>query len=288
MREYRGIDLDRLALATRIRRQYLQAVEEMRLDQLPSRPFAIGYVRAYASALDLDPDQAVLRFRRDAPEKDEPLRAPVGVTRERDPRLVLVGVSCAIVIGGVLLWNIAQRAMMAEAPPPPTVADAGALPPPPVNNGTPVAIGAPTPPPQEATTPKPYVTPGLEQQLSASNDTAASAAGEVTDAQAAAAGLETAAPAGTPFMAKGEVFGAPPSEAAVILQARKASALTIQGADGTVYFARLLAPGQAYRAPLIKGLTVVAPQPDDFDLYVGGLLKGPLTAGKAQATTLAE
>ena len=287
-REHRGLDLDQLALVTRIRRQYLQAVEDMRLDLLPSRPFAIGYVRAYAAALDLDPDQAVLRFRKDAPEKDEPLRAPLGVTRERDPRLVLVGVSCAIVIGGVLLWNIAQRAMMAEAPPPSTIADAAVLPPPPPLSATPVSIGAPTPPPQEATTPKPYVTPGLEQQLSSANNTAASAAGEMTDAQAAAAGIETAAPAGSPFMAKGEVFGAPPTEPAVILQARKASTLTIQGGDGTVYFARLLSPGQAYRAPLIKGLTVIAAQPDDFDLYVGGLLKGPLTAGKAQATALAE
>ena len=69
---------------------------------------------------------------------------------------------------------------------------------------------------------------------------------------------------------------------------RKASALTIQGADGTVYFARLLSAGQAYRAPLIKGLTVVAAQPDDFDLYVGGVLKGPLTAAKVEATALAE
>lgn len=288
IREFRGIDLAQLAQATRIRRQYLQAVEEMRLDLLPSRPFAVGYVRAYAAALGLDPDQAVLRFRRDAPDKEEPLRAPVGVTRERDPRLVLVGVCCAIVIGGSLLWNIAQRAMMAEAPPPPTVADTAALPPPAPISGAPVAIGAPTPPPQEATTPKPYITPGLEQQLSAANDTAASAAGEWTDAQAQAAGVEAAAPAGSPFMPKGQVFGAGADQPSVILQARKASALTIQGADGTVYFARLLSAGQAYRAPLIKGLTVVAAQPDDFDLYVGGVLKGPLTAAKVEATALAE
>ncbi len=144
------------------------------------------------------------------------------------------------------------------------------------------------PPPQESTTPKPYVTPGLEQQLSAANDTAASAAGEWTDAQAAAAGLETAAPAGSPFMPKGQVFGAPPEQPSVILQARKASPITIHSADGVVYFARLLSAGQAYRAPLIPGLTIEAAQPDDFDLYVGGVLKGPLTSAKVQATALAE
>ncbi len=289
IREFRRLDLTELERATRIRRQYLQAIEDMRLDLLPSRPFTIGFIRAYAAALGTDPEYAVLRFRRDAPEKDEPLRAPMGVTRERDPRLVLVGVSCAIVVGGIVLWNVAQRAMMAAAPPQPTVAENSAVFAAAAQaSQEPVKIGAPAPPPQESTTPKPYVTPGLELQLSAANDTAASAAGEWTDAQAAAAGLETAAPAGSPFMPKGLVFGAPPEQPSVILQARKASPITIHSADGVVYFARLLSAGQAYRAPLIAGLTIEAAQPDDFDLYVGGVLKGPLTSAKVQATALTE
>ena len=99
IREFRRIDLTELEKATRIRQHYLLAIEDMRLDLLPSRPFTIGFVRAYAAALGVDPEQAVLRFRRDAPDKDEPLRAPLGVTRERDPRLAVVGVCCAIVVG---------------------------------------------------------------------------------------------------------------------------------------------------------------------------------------------
>jgi len=183
---------------------------------------------------------------------------------------------------------VAQRAMMAAAPPKPTVAESGAVFAAARALQQPIKVGAPTPPPQEATTPKPYVTPGLEQQLSAANDTAASAAGEWTDAQATAAGIETAAPAGSPFMAKGQVFGAAPDQPSVILQARKPSPITIHSADGVVYFARLLAAGEAYRAPLVPGLTIEAAQPDDFDLYVGGVLKGPLTSAKVQATVLAQ
>ena len=288
IREFRRIDLTELEKATRIRQQYLLAIENMRLDLLPSRPFTIGFVRAYAAALGVDPEQAVLRFRRDAPDKDEPLRAPLGVTREQDPRLAVVGVCCAIVVGCIVLWNVAQRAMMAAAPPKPTVAESSAVFAAARALQQPIKVGAPTPPPQEATTPKPYVTPGLEQQLSAANDTAASAAGEWTDAQATAAGIETAAPAGSPFMAKGQVFGAAPDQPSVILQARKPSPITIHSADGVVYFARLLAAGEAYRAPLVPGLTIEAAQPDDFDLYVGGVLKGPLTSAKVQATVLAQ
>jgi cytoskeletal protein RodZ len=288
IREFRGLDLADLALSTRIRRQYLLAVEEMRVDQLPSRPFAIGYVRAYADALGLDTEQAVMRFRRDAPENEQPLHAPVGVSRERDPRLVLVGICGAIVVTGIVLWNVAQRAMIMAAPPPPVIADSGPAPKTPSGGDQgPVKLGAPLPPPQESTTPKPYVTPGLEQQLSSVNDTAASAAGQLTEAQAAAAGVQAVAPVGSPFTPGGTVFGVSAQQPAVILQARRAASITIHGADGSVYFARLLSAGQAYRAPLIKGLTIDVSQPDAFDLFVGGVLKGPMQAAKAQVADLA-
>src|SRR4051812_36399825 len=59
IREHRGLTLEALAEITRVRASYLTAIEELRLDALPSRPFVIGYIRAYAQALGADPDQAV-------------------------------------------------------------------------------------------------------------------------------------------------------------------------------------------------------------------------------------
>ncbi|HMP62440.1 MAG TPA: helix-turn-helix domain-containing protein, partial [Phenylobacterium sp.] len=53
-REFRGLSLQDVADSTCIRRAYLAAIEEMRLDDLPSRPFTVGYIRAYAKALGLD------------------------------------------------------------------------------------------------------------------------------------------------------------------------------------------------------------------------------------------
>ena len=79
VREFRSLDLQQLADTTRIRRAYLSAIEEMRLEELPSRPFTIGYIRAYAVALGLDGDEAVERFRREEPVPDTRLRAPIGV-----------------------------------------------------------------------------------------------------------------------------------------------------------------------------------------------------------------
>jgi hypothetical protein len=142
----------------------------------------------------------------------------------------------------------------------------------------PLSVGAPLPAPAESTTPQPYVTPGLEQALGPS---AAEAA-----AQSAAAAAQ-APPVGSPFTPRGAVYGVPAHQSAVILQARKSASLVIHGADGSVYFARQLVPGEAYRAPQIKGLTIDVSEPEKFDVFVGGVLKGPLTAPRILATQLA-
>ena len=87
LREAKGLSLADIAGKTFIRRAYLQALEDLNIDQLPSRPFAVGYVKAYAEAVGASGDLAVRQFRKDAPSPDEALKAPVGVRKERDPRL---------------------------------------------------------------------------------------------------------------------------------------------------------------------------------------------------------
>ncbi|RMF17579.1 MAG: hypothetical protein D6757_01085 [Alphaproteobacteria bacterium] len=55
-REGRGLSLVDVADELKIRRCYLRALEEERLDELPARPFAIGFLRSYARLLELDGD----------------------------------------------------------------------------------------------------------------------------------------------------------------------------------------------------------------------------------------
>lgn len=279
MRVYRQLDLEDLSEVTRIRVGYLAAIEHMRIDQLPSRPFTLGYIRAYAQALGLDGDLAVARFKVETGDAAEPLRAPMGVRRETDPRLkALIYVGAAVVVA-ILAWNVARRLPLDHlfshkaAPRPAAVA-------PVVPEGKspsgPLALGAPLPAPAESTTPQPYVTPGLENALGPS---AAQAA-----AQSAAASVQ---PVGSPFVAKGAVYGVPASQSNLIIQARKGASLVVHGADGSVYFARQLAAGEAYRAPLIGGLSIDVSEPEDFDVYVGGLLRGPLANPKSSPAQLA-
>jgi cytoskeleton protein RodZ len=285
VRLHRRLDLEDLSQVTRIRVNYLAAIEHMRIDQLPSRPFAQGYVRAYATALGLDGDLAAARFKVEAPDGAEPLRAPVGVRRETDPRLKMLGLAAAVVIGAILSWNIAQHALALQplAPkaaaaghPGPEVAASFARPSAAPAAG-PLTLGAPLPAPAESTTPQPYVTPGLEQALGPS------AAAAVAQSAAAAA---QAQPVGSAFVAKGAVYGAAAGQSNLILQARKGASLVIRGTDGSVYFARQLAAGEAYRTPQIKGLTIDVSEPEKFNVYVDGALKGSLTGLKTLASQL--
>lgn len=290
IREFQGVSLQDVADATRIRRAYLASLEDMRLEELPSRPFALGYVKAYARHLGVDPEAAVDRFRQDAPDHEEgQLRAPVGVRRERDPRMGAVLVGAVLIVGAVVAWNITQRTMKAEAPPPAAVADNAQVQGPPPPSGTIVDVGKPTPPPPESTTPDLYKTPGLEDAAAAGGSADAAAAAAKARAAAAAqdpVSAEPVADVGSPFQPQGAVLGAPVGSSNVILQARKSGQLVIRGADGVPYFARQLSAGQAYRVPMVKGVTIEVTDPTLFNVYVNGALKGRLPATQTVASTL--
>ena len=267
MREAQGLSLEALAETTRVRASYLSALEELQLDRLPSRPFVIGYIRAYAQALGADPDSAADRFKAEEPVLDEPLAAPVGVQDERDPRLAAIIAGAVVIIAAIVAWNVVQRIMTETAPAPPTASEtvsAKAL-----ANTTagPVSLGAPLPAPVESTTPPPYLTPGLDKAFNAD--------GTLLSPPQAQAPQPEVMLAGT-FTSKGAIYGAPASQATIILQALKPAFLVIKGQDSSVYFARQLAEGEAYRAPNIAGLTIDVSEPEAFQVFSGGQSKGVL------------
>ena len=276
-REARGLSLQQVAEVTRIRQSYVEALEAMRLEALPSRPFTIGYVRAYAALLGMDVDAAVARFKADAPDESAELREPVGVRRERDPRLALIFAGGVLVVGAILLWNVAQRAIAKDAPPPQIAPPAASTQVQAHANNSQVALGAPLPAPVESTTPEPYKTPGLDDAAANGGSVdAAKAAAKAREEAAARAGVVDPAhriQVGAPFKPKGAILGAAPGEGSgVVLQARKAATLVVRGGDGQVHFARALAAGDAYRAPRTPGLVADVSDPMVFEVYYGGAL----------------
>jgi cytoskeletal protein RodZ len=286
IREFRKLSLEAVADTTRVRRAYLQAIEAMQLEKLPSRPFTIGYIRAYADALGVDAEAAVERFKAEEPVLDEPLRAPVGVNNEKDPRLTAIVLASLGIVGAIVLWNVAQRAMNESAPPSPTAPAKAAAKALEVQKAGPVALGAPLPAPVESTTPAPYETPGLAE------------AGEDGVNHSAPAPIG-ARPEGAPvvdittlpqrFKPDGKIYGVAPGQPSnVTFQALKSASLIIRGADGSVYFARQLAPGEAYRVPQLAGLSVESPDPDTVQVFIAGQSKGVLPSIKTALNTLVE
>jgi transcriptional regulator with XRE-family HTH domain len=287
IRHDRGVSLDDRAERPRVRRSYLEALEEMRLDALPSRPFTIGYIRAYATALGLDPDAAVERFKTEEPVLDEPLRAPVGVPDEKDPRVAAFLIGALVIIAAIVLWNVAQRAMMAAAPPPPLASERQAeqllakLKP------ATVELGEPLPAPVESTTPTPYETPGLAAALGLKtdpNDPSGHPPPPTRVGEPPPVDLASLKPI---FAPAGKVYDSGARlPSTVTVQAIKAGALIVRGPDGSVYFARQLAKGEAYRVPDLAGLTLDVSAPHDFQVFVAGRSHGVLPSTQVLASKL--
>ena len=66
VRETKGLTLDEVASKTRIRSDFVQALEEGNFAKLPDQVFARGFVRSYARSLGLDEEDAIHRFAQSA------------------------------------------------------------------------------------------------------------------------------------------------------------------------------------------------------------------------------
>lgn len=171
-RETLGYALEDMAKHLRIRRVYLQALEEGRWRDLPSAAYAIGFVRNYAGALGLDAAETVRRFRDAAPGqggRKTDLVFPEPVPERGFPAGVVVLLGAVIAVGSYAAWYnfsaggdrvvdavpelparlepAAREGEALRAPPAPNQA---APPPPTLPVPTPVPVQVPTPPPAAA------------------------------------------------------------------------------------------------------------------------------------------
>jgi cytoskeletal protein RodZ len=259
-----GLGIEDITRITRVRAPYIAAIEAFDLAALPSRPFVIGFVRAYGRALGLDSEAVVARFRVEAPDPEACLQAPVTIDRQKSWASRLVALAAGVIVVSVVGWNLWRHAR-AEGPrsfasAPLAPASAGGL--------HAVTLGAPLPTPPEASAPPAYQTPGL------SADAAAGASQGAENAAIATSGPITE---GAPFQAQGAVYGAASPGAGVILQARAPTALIVRGPDGAVIFAREMAKGEAWRAPATLGVTASVDSPASMEVFVGGVAHGVLT-----------
>ncbi len=113
IREQAGVSLQEIAERTHIRENYLVALEDNNQSAMPSRPFAIGFVKAYAETMGLEPDAIVKRFKRDQgfetaleEQEDQPAQAAIALDQAVGPPVERRDMSLPGVIGVIafILW----------------------------------------------------------------------------------------------------------------------------------------------------------------------------------------
>jgi cytoskeletal protein RodZ len=117
-----GLSLEELATSTRIRLSHLQALEEGRFEELPGEAYRRGFLRTYAGALGLDPQEVLERYLGEVGHGSEstpvlseravefPAEIAVGGRYRWPFRLVLI----ALLLAAGLWWLQADRGRREE------------------------------------------------------------------------------------------------------------------------------------------------------------------------------
>ena len=131
VRETKGLTVDEVASKTRIRTDFVKALEEGNFAKLPDQVFARGFVRSYARSLGLDEEDAIHRFIQSAgafyEKQDERERLKVRQAEEERKRranrkAVAIAIGIAILTLVILLSReqsslLVRRSAQTEPPP---------------------------------------------------------------------------------------------------------------------------------------------------------------------------
>jgi cytoskeleton protein RodZ len=241
-REKRGEELEHISRLLKIRKDFLQLLEEGSADALPGRAYAIGFVRSYANYLGLDGNECVERLKAEIAgrggEREQP-QASAAPPPERfwiQGQWVVAGLlAVALLYAGYYLIVSATRVTEQPVLPVPARLAAEAGLPPSASGSTPAA----------ATPAPPAPTPAAQ-----------------------AAPPAPAAPAAT--LPTGQTYGTQNTNSRITLRVHRVLQVTVAGANNRVFISRTLQPGDRYIVPNIAGLRLSAPDSGAVELIVDG------------------
>lgn len=288
----KGEEIASVSRALKIRKDHLEALEEDRLEDLPGKTYAIGFVRSYARHLGLDSSLYVERYKQDISGRaEEQSREPAPIHQDEGRRLpqgwrIIAGVVVIVLLyGGYKLFTSGGETNQTTPPAP-------SLSPP---------RQAAAPRPQPVTVPSQTATPSPATDNAPAPDTLASAtpppaagpsspATRITPPAATPAGPNVAQPAALtpaqkqaavpPAPSNGQTYGVGNTSPRVILRARGDTRLTVRGEDGTLYLNRDLRAGDVYRVPNIPGLSMAVSNAGGLEVDLDGIALG--RAGQQQ------
>jgi cytoskeletal protein RodZ len=257
VRETKGLTIDEVASKTRIRNDFVKALEDGNFAKLPDQVFARGFVRSYARSLGLDEDDAIHRFVQSAgayyDKQDERERLKIRQAEEERKRranrkAVAIAIGIAI-FTLIFLLSREQSSLLVRRSSSdlPSSATKRIAPPTPELQDAPPSQQAEAVPPASKTTPS--ESPVVSAEAGVGNN-----AGPVTGpASTASAVPELAAPAPSSLGSDGplggislEGSGATDGQLALDLEATELSWVVVQ-VDGGSPQEALLRPGEKAR-----------------------------------------
>ncbi|MGQ0668000.1 MAG: RodZ domain-containing protein [Nitrospiraceae bacterium] len=164
VRETKGLTVDEVAAKTRIRSDFVKALEDGNFAKLPDQVFARGFVRSYARSLGLDEEDAIHRFiqsagayyeKQDERERLKVRQAEEERKRQANRRAVAVAIGIAVITLVFLLSREQSSVLRRGNPEPPSA-----------KRSTQTTKDAPEAPARQqpepvAENPKPGETPGM-------------------------------------------------------------------------------------------------------------------------------
>jgi cytoskeleton protein RodZ len=249
-RQSLGWSLTDLAASLRIRQGYLEAIEAGRIGDLPGTTYALGFVRAYASAMGLQGEQVASRFRAESAEASirPALSFPVPVPQRGVPAGALMLLGLVIMAGAYSGWYYVSEHQRTPAETVPPIPD----------RLLPHTVEKPTPSPQVASIlptasapTQPAPTPGAAPQAPNASP-APSPAQNTAPAPLAARPVPEPAPAPAPAAppAQGAQPAALPPGSRIVVKATADAWVSVKPkGGGAAVFNKLMHAGDSWAVP---------------------------------------
>jgi cytoskeleton protein RodZ len=232
-RQRKGEDLAQISSVLKIRKDYLDALEESKFEAIPGRAYIIGFIRTYAQYLGLDPNECIDRVKREIAGRGDGREGNVEVSSPRERKLPPGGMWLAIFLLIAVLYGAYYLFVAVNRMASPTVA------PVPARLAAQAGLASNALRPAEA----PATAPAAAQQAAAPN---------------------------APPLPPGLRYGTQNAGSRLTLVAHRPTRVLIQGPNNTLLLNRLLQPGDSYLAPNMSGATLSTPDAGALELILDG------------------
>ncbi len=109
-REERRLSIEEVSSTTRIPRKALESLEEDRFEDLPSGVFVRGFIKAYASAVDIDAERVLAQFDEQSPKTLPPAPLASVQSTRRYGAILLAIATVAMFVIIVATFALVRRA----------------------------------------------------------------------------------------------------------------------------------------------------------------------------------